>query len=266
MKKRHNKRSPYFYCLLIVTWIILFFLIIPIIISLIGSFAEAWQKGLFGNFTLDWYRYVLKHYSHTIKLSLLIAFCCVIIQCLIGVPAAYVLVKTKSRFIALFEELIMLPIAIPGIALAIALIQTHSFIRGNWYFILIGHVVFTLPFMIRTVVSTMKAFDLDLLEEGATSLGAPFWFKFFHVVIPNVKHAIIAGALMVFTISLGEFNLTLFLMTPLNMTLPVGLYDSYASMRIEVGSAYTSLFFVILIPITIVAQYLGGKEEQVINV
>jgi len=261
-----SKRSPYFYGLFIITCIILFFLIVPVIISLIGSFAEAWQKGLFGRFTLEWYRYVLKHYSHTIKLSLLIALCCVIIQCLIGVPAAYVLVKTKSRLISLFEELIMLPIAIPGIALAIALIQTHSFIRGDWYFILIGHVVFTLPFMIRTVASTMKAFNLEMLEEEAASLGATFWFRFVHVVIPNVRHAIIAGALMVFTISLGEFNLTLFLMTPLNMTLPVGLYDSYASMRIEVGSAYTSIFLLIIIPITVIAQYLGGKEERVINV
>jgi putative spermidine/putrescine transport system permease protein len=107
---------------------------------------------------------------------------------------------------------------------------------------------------------------LQSLEESAASLGATFWVRFVHVVIPNVRHAIVAGALMVFTLSLGEFNLTLFLMTPLNMTLPVGMYDSYASMRIEVGSAYTSLFFLILIPITVLAQYLGGKGEQIINV
>lgn len=260
------KKSLTFYCLLMITLVILLFLIVPVIISLIGSFAAAWQIKLFGQFTLDWYKYVLKHYSHTIKLSLQIATCCVVIQAIIGVPAAYVSVKSKSRITKIFEELIMLPMAIPGIAVAIALIQTHSFIRGKWYFILIGHVVITLPFMIRTVASTMKAFDLELLEEGAASLGANFWTRFIYIVIPNVRHAIVAGALMVFTISLGEFNLTLFLMTPLNMTLPVGMYDSYASMRIEVGSAYTSIYFLILIPITILIQYLGGKEEEIINV
>ena len=249
-----------------ISWPILIFLIAPVVITIIGSFATAWQKELFGQFTLDWYRYVLKYYSQTIKLSLIIAFCCVLIQCLIAVPAAYALVKMESRITMLFEELIMMPMAIPGIAIAIALIQTHSFIRGYWYFILIGHVVYTLPFMIRVVTSTMKTFDLQSLEESAASLGATFWVRFFHIVIPNLRHAIVAGALMVFTLSLGEFNLTFFLMTPLNMTLPVGMYDCYASMRIEVGSAYTSLFFIILIPITILAQYLGGKEAQIVNV
>ncbi len=47
---------------------------------------------------------------------------------------------------------------------------------------------------------------------------------------------------MVVTLSLGEFNLTWMLHTPLTKTLPIGLADSYASMRLEVASAYTLVF------------------------
>jgi hypothetical protein len=47
---------------------------------------------------------------------------------------------------------------------------------------------------------------------------------------------------MVVTLSMGEFNLTWMLHTPLTKTLPVGLADSYASMRLEIGSAYTLIF------------------------
>jgi ABC-type multidrug transport system fused ATPase/permease subunit len=50
---------------------------------------------------------------------------------------------------------------------------------------------------------------------------------------------------MVFTLSVGEFNLTWMLHTPLTRTLPVGLADSYASMRMEIGSAYTLVFFIV---------------------
>jgi len=54
---------------------------------------------------------------------------------------------------------------------------------------------------------------------------------------------------MVFTLSIGEFNLTWLLHTPLTRTLPVGLADSYASMRIEIGSAYTLMFFIVVLPL-----------------
>ena len=242
------------------------FLIAPVVLSILGSFAQAWHRQLFGDFTLDWYRYVFKHYSPMIELSLRIATCAVVLNVLIGVPAAYALLRLRSRVVAWFEETIMLPMAVPGVAVAIALIQTHAFMRGDWYLILAGHVMFTLPFMVKTVVATMRSTDLITLEEGASSLGANFRQRFMYVVVPNVAQAIVAGALMVFTISLGEFNLTLFLITPLNSTLPVGLYDTYASMRIEVGSAFTTIFFCLLMPILLLVQYLGARGQRIINV
>jgi putative spermidine/putrescine transport system permease protein len=56
---------------------------------------------------------------------------------------------------------------------------------------------------------------------------------------------------MVVTLSLGEFNMSLLLHTPLTPTLPVGLADAYASLRIVVGSAYTLVFFVIIVPLLV---------------
>ena len=56
---------------------------------------------------------------------------------------------------------------------------------------------------------------------------------------------------MVFTLSVGEFNLTWMLHTPLTRTLPVGLADSYASMRLEIGSAYTLVFFIVILPVLV---------------
>jgi putative spermidine/putrescine transport system permease protein len=61
----------------------------------------------------------------------------------------------------------------------------------------------------------------------------------------------------VLTLSIGEFNLTWMLHTPMTKTLPVGLADTYASLRIEIGSAYTILFLVMTMPLLVAMQWLG---------
>lgn len=237
------------------------FLLVPVGITVLGSFAVAWQRSLLGPFTLQHYAYVLQNYGHTIGWSLRIAAATVVLTTLIGVPAAYALARYRFPLRGLVEDLLLLPMVVPGIAVAIALIQTHSFMRGSWWFIVVGHVVFTLPFMVDSVLSALRTFDFRALEEGAASLGASWLQRAWYVILPNVRGAIVAGALVVFTLSIGEFNLTFFLHTPLTMTLPVGMYEAYASLRPEVGSAYTSLFLVIIVPTLIVIQWLGGGRR-----
>jgi putative spermidine/putrescine transport system permease protein len=100
------------------------------------------------------------------------------------------------------------------------------------------------------------------IEEAARTLGAGFARRFVGVLVPAVLPAIAAGSLMVFTLSIGEFNLTWMLHTPLTRTLPVGLADSYASMRLEVGSAYTLVFFIVVLPILWILQWCAHVIEQ----
>ena len=77
------------------------------------------------------------------------------------------------------------------------------------------------------------------------------------MVLPNCRSGILAGALTVVTLSIGEFNLTWLLHTPLTKTLPVGLADAYASLRLEIGSAYTLVFFVLIVPLLVALQLLA---------
>ncbi|GGB63477.1 hypothetical protein GCM10011505_50060 [Tistrella bauzanensis] len=163
------------------------------------------------------------------------------------------------------EETVALPIAIPGLALALALILTWggagSF-RTSSSFVLAGHVIYTLPFMLRSVIAVMVAIDMKTLEEGAASLGAGFTRRFLTVVVPNALPGVLAGGLMVVTLSIGEFNLTWMLHTPLTKTLPVGLADSYASMRLEIASAYTLVFFVMIVPLLVAMQVAGRRSKR----
>lgn len=245
---------------LFVTLLAVAFLMVPAGASILAGFTANYFRGLSSGLTLDWIAQVLSLYSDTIVLSLLIAVGTLAVTLVIGVPAAWALVRRPSRLTRLVEEVVTLPVAIPGLALALALIIAY----GGWrdfrmspLFILVGHVLYTLPFMLRSVMAVLAAVDVRTLEEGAASLGASPLQRFFHVVVPNARGGILAGALMVVTLSIGEFNLTWMLHTPLTKTLPVGLADSYASMRLEIASAYTLVFFVMIVPLLVALQVFG---------
>jgi putative spermidine/putrescine transport system permease protein len=186
----------------------------------------------------------------------------------VGVPAAYALHLRNDRLSRAVEEIITLPLAIPGLAIALALLLTYggfTDFRRSWLFILVGHAIFTLPFMVRSVMAVFAAIDIKTLDEGASSLGASPWRRFRDVIVPNARPGILAGSLMVVTLSLGEFNLTWMLHTPLTKTLPVGLADSYASMRLEVASAYTLVFFVMIIPLLTAMQLIAGTRSAALG-
>jgi putative spermidine/putrescine transport system permease protein len=221
-------------------------------------------QGLRSGVTLQWVFQVWELYAGTIFLSFVIAFATLVVTLVAGVPAAYALHVRGGKLSRIVEEVITLPLAIPGLAIALALLLTYqgfSDFRRSWLFILTGHVVFTMPFMVRSVMAVFSTIDIKTLDEGAASLGASPWRRFLDVIVPNAVPGILAGSLMVVTLSLGEFNLTWMLHTPLTKTLPIGLADAYASMRLEVASAYTLIFFVMIIPLLVAMQLFADKEQ-----
>ena len=73
--------------------------------------------------------------------------------------------------------------------------------------------------MVRSVLAVLASIDLKSLESAAS---VPIFTQRFGIVLPNCRAGIVAGSLMVVTLSIGEFNMTLLLHTPLTPTLPVG--------------------------------------------
>lgn len=250
---------------LIFTLCVCAFLIVPVLMSALAGITVNHFVGLKSGLTLRWIIEVWNGYGDTIFRSVGISLACLMVTLVLGIPSAYVLARRSNRVTRAFEELLMLPIAVPGLATALALVSVYGSVgnfRSSWTFILVGHVLFTLPFMVRAVLAVMQALDLKTLEEGAASLGANHWQRFVHVILPNCRNGIVAGALMVLTLSIGEFNLTWLLHTPYTKTLPVGLADAYASMRLEIGSAYTLIFFVLIIPLLVATQALAKPRPR----
>lgn len=273
---------------------IIFMVVTPILISLWGSFttlstfgaashvggslsapvAETVQSGedlgafdsgarrTTGNWTLNWYKYVFDVYGHTVSLSLMLAGLSILICIALGVTGGYAMVKYDFPGKNLVEEIVSLPLSLPGITVGVALIQSYGMIRGSWVIILFGHLLYTLPFMIQMVMSTLRSFDFVTLEEAAAVHGANFWQRVLFILLPNLRHAIIVGSLLVFAISMGEFNASFLLATPFNMPLPAALYDTYTNDSFQVSAAATTIFMAFVVPLLIIIQFLGGKELQ----
>ena len=247
------------------TMLVAAFLVIPALLSISAGVTVNYFRGIQSGVTLQWIIQVWDLYATTILLSFIIAFATLAVVLVTGVPAAYALYVRGGRLSRVVEEIITLPLAIPGLAIALALLLTYGGFgdfRRSWLFILVGHVIFTMPFMVRSVMAVFATIDIRTLDEGAASLGASPWRRFRDVIVPNAMPGILAGSLMVVTLSLGEFNLTWMLHTPLTKTLPIGLADSYASMRLEVASAYTLIFFIMIIPLLVAMQLFAERGQR----
>ena len=244
----------------VLTGLTLLFLMIPVVQMCFTAFMKNAFRGFKAGFTTEWIEKVLELYGDTIVRSLGIAVAALVLCVVIGVPAAWILVREqRKRWAALVEEALILPLSVPGLAIGLGILLIWGGItslRQSNLFILCGHVMFCLPFMVRSVMAVLRVEPIDAYEEASATLGASPWTTFLKVVVPVAMPGILAGALMVMTVSLGEFNISWMLQTPDTKTLPVGMADSYASMRLEVGSAYTFLFLVILVPILPLRQAL----------
>ena len=242
------------------------FLLVPILFTILGSFSAYWGQTMFSRgFTLEWYEYVFYYYGHTIGITLLITMVTVVVNVILGSMMAYKVAMSpnkNSRLMKLLEEVLTLPAAIPGVAIGLALAQSYSGLRRSGVLILIGHIVFTFPLMFRAVTGALRAKDFKSIDECASVLGAGPLRRFFLVIFPAIRVSILSGAINVFMMSLGEFNITFFLYTPYLMTLPVGMYESYASLRIEVGSAFTTLFLAFAIPLTYCMNRLNKSKTK----
>ena len=249
-----------------VTLIACAFLFVPMILSVMAGVTANYFQGVSSGLTFKWVFQVWELYAESIFLSLGLAIACLISTLIIGLPAAYGLARHPGWLSRILEEFISLPLAVPGLALALALLQLYGSMKGfriSWTFILVGHVLYTLPFMVRSILAVLASMDLKTLEEGASTLGASPWQRFRDIVVPNAMPGILAGSLTVVTLSIGEFNLTWMLHTPYLKTLPVGLADSYASMRLEIASAYSLVFFIIIVPLLMAMQWASARAQRI---
>lgn len=162
----------------------------------------------------------------SISLSFLIAGIATAIDLALGVPMAILIVRRGSlRARRILDVLVNIPYVVPSAALGISLTlfftqQRLVPVPSLLLLVTLAHVAFTFPFIVRNVVGALEGLD-PALEETARSLGAKPLQGFRRVTFPIVKPAILAGAIMAFTRSVGETGATLAVAGTAIVTAPV---------------------------------------------
>lgn len=262
------KRSGFLFCYA-VTISMLVMILLPLVVvvlgscvnaSLIGLSTDLWSGKSHEVFDFSAFGYILESYGDWALFSLELAFACVAICLFVAVPAGYTLARHLVPGAELIEEIILLPLSLPGITLSMGLLAAYGEMRGP-LLVLAGHLLYTIPFMIKVVTSTLRSYDVAQLEAAARSLGASLHQRLFFVVLPGLRHAMMVGSMLVFAVSWGEFNVSFLLNRGRPQTFPAVLYDTYTNQSIQISSAATTIFLAIVIPAVIAIQWLGGKES-----
>ncbi|OJX38166.1 MAG: hypothetical protein BGO78_09055 [Chloroflexi bacterium 44-23] len=241
----------------------LLYMIIPIIATYVFSIATRWDRSILPEgYTLQGYRDAMKnpYFLITLKNSLVLSFGSVLVSLLLIVPTVY-WVHLKVRLAKpLLDILMILPFGIPGVVLALALVQVYNFAPLNRSPVLLtsAMVVFTMPFMYRSVSNNLEAIDIPTLTEAAQSLGANTIDILVKVIIPNILPGILSGSLLVFATVFAEFTLARLIVGAGFKTFPMLLVE-YTRKDGTIAAGLSVISFTIAWIVSLLILWVGGK-------
>ncbi len=124
--------------------------------------------------------------------------------------------------------LVILPIALPGIVTGIALSDTFTQVLGislSLLTVVVAHATFCIVVVYNNVIARLRRMSASF-EEASADLGAHTWQTFWYITLPNMRTAIVAGALLAFALSFDEIIVTRFTLGAGEETLPIWIFNN----------------------------------------
>ena len=211
-------------------------------------------------------------------LSFQLAAVTTLILLVLGIPLAYRMAFMRSRSKPVFEALVSMPLVLPptvlGFYLLLAFSPQHAFglwleqwlnIRLVFSFpgLVIGSVIFSLPFMVQPVQSALQSLPVSLIEASRT-LGKSDMQTLFRVLLPNIKPALLAGTVLSFAHTVGEFGVVLMIggnIPGVTKVASIAIYDEVESLHYAAANFYAlvlaSVTFAILLAVYVINRKWG---------
>jgi len=263
-----GSRFLIFFTLLLIT----LYLVIPIIAVLLFSISDVWKPGepFPSSYTAKWYLDTIDDpaVQMAIVRSFIVGLITVIATLFLVTPTAYVIRLIFPQLESLMRLSTLLPFIMPGVIMALGLIQIYSHppikISGTIILLVFSYVSISLPLMYYSIANALDAIDGKVLTEAAQSLGATIPETFFQVIFPNIIPGIISGSLLTFASILGEFTLVNLLVGTRFKTLQMYLYIAI-NKEGHLTSALTVIYFVVVTIASVIVLAVGRRvsKEQV---
>jgi putative spermidine/putrescine transport system permease protein len=238
------------------------FVVAPIAIVVVMSFSSD-NYIVFppSGWTLRWYGELWSRaeFHAAVLTSLQIATAVTALTLTLGVPAALAIVRGTGRWRDSLYAFLTSPQLVPSVVLGLMLLLVFAprFLVATLTGIIIAHIVITLPFVVRVMVTTFSTIAQDC-EDAAATLGAPPFVVFWRVTLPLAAPGLLASAAIAFIVSFDETVVTLFLSGPRFSTLPIEVFR-YVTNRTDplVAALSTVLLLVTATLITAVERSIG---------
>lgn len=239
--------------LLVYSLLILAIPLLAIYTTAMQSLATTWGSRLLPEgFTLDNYAQVFERSAGAVLNTFLLGGAALAVSLLLAAVIPYLVVRRGRVFL---DYLGFLPLALPGTALAIAMILAFNTpplqLTGTALLLVMAYVIRRLPYALRSTTASIRTIGSDL-EEASFLLGAPKFLSLWGVTLPLMLPGILAGGIMVFLTSIREISATILLAPdgwkPMSLVIFEGLLR---------GEFYTSsAISMILIAVVMTIQYV----------
>jgi iron(III) transport system permease protein len=256
---------PLVYCALVFSFAVL----LPYLFLAVASFTKTWSLGpTLANFTLENYRFVLFGYEATwraVTNSLLLAAGTATIAIVIGMVITHIDVRTELPGRRILDYLSLVPFGLPGIVLAVAIVQAWLSapinIYGTLVILLVAYMTRFIPVAVRASNASLRQVD-GSLEEAARISGASWMRTFAQVTLPLTRSGLLAGWILVFVATLHEVSASILLFTGSTITLAVASYNLYDNGLLERVCAMAVLMMVLTTIVLVGARRLGGRRPE----
>ncbi len=203
------------------------FLYLPIVLLVVYSFNDSRLNLYWVGFTTKWYGLLFGNevLLRAFQNSLIVAAATTTLAVIIGTSAAWLLHRYRFPAQQTLGLLIFIPMVMPEVLMGVSLLVLFVSwgIPLGYGTLIIAHTTFCFPFVLVGVQARLQGIDPSL-EEAAMDLGATPLKAFWLVIVPYLMPAIVAGALMSFTLSFDEYIVTIFTSGADSQTLPLKVY------------------------------------------
>lgn len=199
-----------------------------------------------------------------------------LILCVIGIPFAYWMAYTKVRFKPVLETLVSMPLVLPpsvlGFYLLLAFspqstfghfVETYIGVKLAFSFagLVVASVIFSFPFLVHPVQSGFQSLPRSLIE-AASTLGKSRWQTFVYVLLPNIKPSLLAGVVLSFAHTIGEFGVVMMIGGNLpgeTKVAAIAIYDEVESLNYDAANFYALVLFCVCFLILLTVYLINRK-------
>lgn len=182
---------------------------------------------------------------------------------LLAVVAAWLVLRTNVRGRGLVDGLAFLPISVPGLVLAVALLLVYLRsplpVYGTLWLLLIAYLTLFLPYGMRYATAAMGQVGREL-EESARTSGADWWHTLRRVLVPLMLPGLAAGWLYIVVVAMRELSTSILLYSPGSEVLSVAIWEEFSDGRFPEVAALGVLMVTGLALLATIAYRIGGRR------